>query len=315
MSHLIIVAGPSGVGKNTLVDKLVVDLPHIRYLKKVTTRKIRPDDRDEEADFLSTMNYNLMLANKRIAWPYKIRGCNYGLPVDSIAELKESSRVCVLADYNLIRAVRDVFDTTTVFVTADQSDIIDRLIAREDDPDQKERSIESVPQYLEDYQRNKELFDYVIRNQDNLEIAQKNLVGIAEFETKIHNRKYSILIPNTDCSPGEAQWELNEEADGGMSYSSFLGYDDLALALDEIFSRTNISYPLDTWFHKNVLMTIRREEDSERQTVSSADIVLSGKISHIMETSRIIEEKWPHIVKGLYEHNKMFKSKYDCEIS
>ncbi len=48
---LFVVSGPSGAGKDTLVDALLTRMPRVRYSVSATTRAPRPDEREGEHYF------------------------------------------------------------------------------------------------------------------------------------------------------------------------------------------------------------------------------------------------------------------------
>ena len=76
MSQLLIICGPSGVGKNTLTDAIIREYPYLKYFRKITTRDKRPDDRDTEARFVTGGEYEGLRLQHRIALPYEIRSNN-----------------------------------------------------------------------------------------------------------------------------------------------------------------------------------------------------------------------------------------------
>ncbi|HEY1868672.1 MAG TPA: guanylate kinase, partial [Candidatus Cybelea sp.] len=48
---LFVVSGPSGAGKDTLVEGLRANRPSLRYSVSATTREARPEERDGEHYF------------------------------------------------------------------------------------------------------------------------------------------------------------------------------------------------------------------------------------------------------------------------
>ena len=190
MTKLIIVSGPSGVGKNTLVDAVLAEYPNIQYFKKDTTRDKRPDDRDAEANFRTQGEYDERRSKHRIALPYEVREEDYGLPVESFAELKDDPRIVCLSNFDLIESLSEAFDTTTVYVKAPVEVIKQRLIQREDTDEQRKKSIESVEKHLQGYEKSRELFDYEITNGEDLSVAKKEMIEVIKEELSPHRKIY-----------------------------------------------------------------------------------------------------------------------------
>ena len=210
MSHLFIVSGPSGVGKNTLIDYAIEESPGLGYFPKIVCRDKRPDDRDEEARFVSEQKYDELVGKKQIALPYTLRGKKYGLPVSSLASLKEYTRICALGDFELVKALRDSFETTTIYVEANLETIAQRVNSRQDTSEQKAKSIESGPKHLIDYQQKwRDIFDYELHNGEDLQKAQNELLRIVREETEHTVHQYNFLTAGGGNNQTQAQEELN----------------------------------------------------------------------------------------------------------
>jgi guanylate kinase len=55
-SLLIVVSGPSGVGKNTVINNLYIRKPDLRYSVSATTREPRPNEIDGQHYFFFNGN-------------------------------------------------------------------------------------------------------------------------------------------------------------------------------------------------------------------------------------------------------------------
>jgi guanylate kinase len=308
MSQLIVVSGPSGVGKNTLVDAVISNYPDIEYFKKVATRDRRPDDRDSEIDFLSLDEYQGLRANHRIALPYTLRGKDYGLPVTSFAKLKTGPKVACLGDFQLVKSLQEAFDTTTVYVTAPIDVIRKRLEGREDTPEQRAKSIEAGPKHLSDYERFKELFDYEITNGDDLQAAQDQLIEIIREEVLPHRRMYNFLMPFGDSLEGESQRELDEE--GGF-YTSLPTFSEVTKKLEGVMQAFYFGRGLQPiaymFMHGPVTMAVYARRDRERENIAEGSFELQGPKKKLAETGALLEELFPELKK--YDHRQVRMSK------
>jgi guanylate kinase len=308
MSQLIVVSGPSGVGKNTLVDAVISNYPSIEYFKKVATRDRRPDDRDTEIDFLSLGEYQELRSRHGVALPYRLRDNDYGLPVTSFAELKTGPKVACLGDFQLVKSLQEAFDTTTVYVTAPIDVIGERLEGREDTPEQRAKSIEAGPKHLSDYERFKELFDYEITNGDDLQAAQEQLIEIIREEVLPHRRMYNFLLPSRNKLFGEAQIELDEE--GGF-YTSLPTFSEMKETLESeipaFYFGSGLQPIAHMFMHGPVTIAFYTSKDRERENVANGSFELQGPKKKLAETGALLERLFPELKK--YEHRQVRMSR------
>lgn len=283
MSKLIIVSGPSGVGKNTLVDVVLANYPMIQYFKKETTRIRRPDDRNAEANFLTKDEYNERRSRHRIALPYKVRGEDYGLPVESFAQLKDDPRIVCLSNFDLIKSLSEAFDTTTVYVTAPIDVIIQRLKQRQDTPEQRRRSIESVAEHLQSYDRFRELFDYEITNGDDLQAAKNRIMGVIKEEIAPHRKIYSGFLLN--------EYEFDNIPNPQEIAERLKGIATLSMSV-EVPQRGAYQFVGDS-----IGLKLYTHEDNERKGVFYGRLILEGPKKNVAKTAALLEELFPALSK------------------
>ncbi|MDQ7780830.1 MAG: guanylate kinase, partial [Planctomycetota bacterium] len=79
---LFLLIGPSGVGKNTLIDRVLERFPDITYLVTVTTRPMRPgESQSDPYDFVSRAEFERRIkAGYFIEWKELFNGHLYGVP-------------------------------------------------------------------------------------------------------------------------------------------------------------------------------------------------------------------------------------------
>lgn len=298
MSQLLIISGPSGVGKNTLVDKVIGTNPNLRYFRKITTRDQRPDDRETEARFVTEEEYDQLRSHHRIALPYEIRGCKYGLPVDSFADLKDGPRMVCLGDFQLIQSLHDAFDTTTVYVTAPIEVIIRRLERREDTPEQRRKSIEAVPIHIQDYERFKTLFDYEITNGVDLKAAQEKLLDIVKEEILPHRLIYNFLMPKGEMTQWEAQDELDQE---GNDFKSLPAFKEIKTILEKAITPFYVGRgirPVGYMFMDGpVTVSLYCSNDRERRCIADGSFEMQGPKKKLAKTGDLLKKLFPELEK------------------
>ncbi len=79
--HLIVISGPSGVGKGTIVDELIRQNPELRISISATTRNKRPRELDgKNYFFLTEDQFSQMIDEGELIEYAKVHGHYYGTP-------------------------------------------------------------------------------------------------------------------------------------------------------------------------------------------------------------------------------------------
>jgi guanylate kinase len=309
MTKLVIVSGPSGVGKNTLVDAVLAQYPKIQYFKKDTARDKRPDDRDTEANFLTNEEYDERRAKHRIALPYEVRGKGYGLPVESFAELKDDPRIVCLSNFDLITSLRDAFDTTTVYVKAPVDAIKNRLTLRQDTDEQRRRSIESVEPHLLGYENFRDLFDYEITNGVDLQAAQEKMIEVIKEEVLPHRRMYNFLLPSNGETQWSAQHELDNEIGSVGDLKALPTYDEIEVKLNDamqsFYFGSGIVPVGHVIMHGPVTVAFYAKKDRERDNVECGSFELQGPKNDLAKTGALLEQLFPELQNSKYRQVRM----------
>lgn len=179
---LLVVSGPSGAGKGTLVERLVATRPECVFSISSTTRPKRNGEQDGvQYEFVTREEFEKRRAAAHFLEWAEVHGHLYGTPVRFVDEQVKAGRVVVL-DVDVqggasVRRVRP--DAVSVFIYPPSIDALrQRLLKRATDAaDVVERRLGNAPgelaQYL-DYQ-------YLVMN-DELEPALARLVAIVDAE-------------------------------------------------------------------------------------------------------------------------------------
>lgn len=117
--QLIVVSGPSGVGKKTIIKEYLKDHPNAIRCTSITTRPQRPDEVDGvDYYFVSHEEFNqLVRSNQMLEFGYYRRN-GYGTIRNAVEQLREKGRNVIL-DIDVVGAmkVRTICpDATLVFL-------------------------------------------------------------------------------------------------------------------------------------------------------------------------------------------------------
>ncbi|NLO84003.1 MAG: guanylate kinase [Clostridiales bacterium] len=193
---LLIISGPSGTGKGTLVKKLVDSDPSFRFSCSVTTRKPRTGEMDGvHYHFVSEEEYARLLADGEFLENATVHGHNYGTLRQPVEQLMESG-YNVLLDIDpqgAISVMDNAADYVSVFILPPSyAELRVRLHTRNtDDPVEIERRLNNARGEVNRIDR----YQYAIIN-DNLELAFSQLQAIVTAE-KYRTKRYKPTISET----------------------------------------------------------------------------------------------------------------------
>ncbi|MDA0290039.1 MAG: guanylate kinase [Actinomycetota bacterium] len=178
--RLIVLAGPSGVGKGTVVSWITSRFPHFVVSVSATTRPRRPGEREgEHYYFVSPAEFQALIARgDLLEWAVVHGEHRYGTPRGPVEALLDEGRNVILEiDVQGAKQVkRAVKGALTIFIAPPSFEALeDRLSARgtESEPERKRRLVTAE----RELRRQKE-FDYVVVN-DSVERAGQSIVDLA----------------------------------------------------------------------------------------------------------------------------------------
>jgi guanylate kinase len=179
---LLVISGPSGAGKGTLVERLVAQRPECLFSVSATTRPQRPGEMNGvQYEFVSREDFERSRsAGQFLEWA-EVHGQLYATPARFVDEGVRAGRVVVL-DVDVqggasVRRARP--EAVSVFIYPPSIEALRaRLLARNtDSAEVVERRLRNAPAELEQYRE----YDYLVMN-DELEHAVAQLVAIVDTE-------------------------------------------------------------------------------------------------------------------------------------
>jgi len=192
---LIVISGPSGVGKDSLVQRLQERNCPFYFVVTATDRPPRPDEVEgEDYFFVSTEEFERMIDEDALIEHAVVYGQYKGVPKEQIREAMASGQDVVMRlDVQGAATIREIApEALLIFLTASsEAELKERLRARgEDSPEQVERRIATA---REEMKRLPE-FDYVVMNREGeLDHAADQVLAIIKAEhCRVNQRKVTL---------------------------------------------------------------------------------------------------------------------------
>jgi ribose 1,5-bisphosphokinase len=126
-SMLVLVVGPSGAGKDTLLAMARTALAHdprVRFVRRVITRPAEAGAEDHEA--ISEAAF----AARCFALQWQAHGLHYGVPADIVEDLARGRIVVANVSRSVIVDAAERYPTRVIEVTAPPNILAQRLFAR-----------------------------------------------------------------------------------------------------------------------------------------------------------------------------------------
>jgi guanylate kinase len=196
---LFVVSGPSGAGKDTVVDALRTRMPRLRYSVSATTRAPRPGEREGEAYFfLDRELFEKKISEGGFLETKEYNDHLYGTPRSFIEQtLADGYDVIMKPEVNGALAVKRAFpEAVLVFLLPDKfSHLRLRLAARRTETSDEIASRLSIAHRELEKIRS---FDYVIINEQAPPSGREALPAVDDLEAIVRAERFRIHHYNDD---------------------------------------------------------------------------------------------------------------------
>ena len=179
---LFAISGPSGVGKNSVLNRVMQQRDRVQYSVSATSRPMRPGEVDGKSYyFVTRQQFESMIENGELLEHAEYVGNYYGTPIRPIQDALESGRDIVM-DVDVVGALHikaRMPEAVLVFLTAPSMAEIRRRLEKRGDvaPEAMKQRLERAKwEYSQAYQ-----YDYLVVN-DTVEHAAQELLAIMTAE-------------------------------------------------------------------------------------------------------------------------------------
>lgn len=185
---LVVVSGPSGVGKSTLCKNIVIKVPSTTLSVSYTTRSPRPGEQDGvEYCFVDEAQFQDLLQEEAFVESAEVYGHKYGTPKQPLLEaLQKGIDVLLDIDAQGAKQIMERFaGAVYVFVAPPSLDVLRNRLCRRasDTPAEIERRLHKASDEIANFKA----YHYFVRNEELLQ-ATKELESIILAERVKTNR-------------------------------------------------------------------------------------------------------------------------------
>ncbi|TYQ16607.1 UNVERIFIED_CONTAM: guanylate kinase [Acetivibrio alkalicellulosi] len=178
---LVILSGSSGVGKNTVINRILEENPNMELMPTITTREMRPgEEPGKPYTFISKEEFEEMIENNQLIEYQIVHGFYYGTP-KKIVEEKLKKRKILIKDIDVDGTqvlVKSLDNVITIFLKpVSKEQLIERLISR------GEQRIEARLARYDYEEKMSEKYKYIIVN-DKIEDTIEKMKKIIDDEYK-----------------------------------------------------------------------------------------------------------------------------------
>ncbi len=191
--RLIIVSGPSGSGKDTILQKVFEKLPEIKFSISTITRDMRPGEVEgEKYNFVSREYFEEMIKNDLLLEYNNYVGNYYGTPKAPVDNaIAEGNEIIVEVDVNGAKNIKKLReDAIMVFIMPPSYEELNRRLSARgtDAPEVIEKRMKAALDEIAEAKN----YDYIVVN-DDLDEAVEDFVTIIRSD-RLNIKRQNYLI-------------------------------------------------------------------------------------------------------------------------
>ncbi len=178
--QIIIISGPSGVGKTTLVNMLLKSIKNLSRCITYTTRKPRGNEKNgEDYWFVDDAAFSKLINNNKLAEWAVVNNHRYGTPKQDIERIISSGMDAMLViDVNGAKSIKSQYpDSLSIFIEPPTMDTLKQRLEERGEQDHVTMRLDRAKMELKENPN----FDFTVVN-DNLDNAVDRLSKIMRLK-------------------------------------------------------------------------------------------------------------------------------------
>lgn len=181
--HLFVISGASGVGKSTILKKVMAQMPQLQFSVSATSRAPRPGETNGvQYFFVSEEAFKQMILQGAFVEHDYHMGNYYGtLKSEIINKTKNGDMLLDIEPVGALR-VRDIFpEATLIYIAPPSLEVLEQRLRGRNDTSEEQMKLRKERAAWESTQMDK--YDYVVVN-DVLEDSVQKVIHIIREEMK-----------------------------------------------------------------------------------------------------------------------------------
>ena len=196
MKDILIIAGPSAVGKTTIAWEMLKNDDRFEFVRSATTREVRGDSYSSEYIYITREEFEELIRTEGVLEYTDYAGSYYGTPRSEITRIHAAGKIPLLIlDVVGVHSLMEKDDLSVcgIYVYDDirvmQGRIFERYLGNGENPDGRRRYESRKRQNEEDYRNLPGIigdFYALVKNEDTPEEGGKRVASaFAKFEARI----------------------------------------------------------------------------------------------------------------------------------
>ncbi len=192
---VIVISGPSGVGKDAILNRLKEQNYPCEFITTMTTRQQRANEKNKvDYNFVTIEEFRELLNNKGLLEWAQVYGNLYGVPKQPVKDaLAAGKDVIIKVDVQGAASIRQIIpEAIFIFIAPPSLEELSKRLLRRSSENASVQS--SRLKAAEEEMRQSKQFDYIVYNQNNkIEHAVRQIQAIITAEKcRVNPRKINL---------------------------------------------------------------------------------------------------------------------------